>query len=266
MTEKFPNNGEQNPLVGIVLAAGKGTRMKSDLPKVLHLLLGKPMIHHVLDTLISLKLKEIIVIVGHRAPEVQQALNSYPVKFAMQANQRGTGHAVKQAKSLLSAFDGDVLIMCGDTPLFTSDTLSKFLAEHRRAKSKLSILSSSKVKDPHGYGRIVKKSPDDSKVIKIVEEKDATDKEKAIKEINTGIYLVSAPLLFSLVDKIECNNQQGEFYLTDIVSLAVKEKISVYAFSLASEEEALGVNSQDDLKQAEKIMRQRMNQNCKEKD
>ncbi len=251
------NRDGNNPLVGVVLAAGKGTRMKSTLPKVLHPLLGRPMLSYVLDLLTNLDVARKVVVVGHKAESVKKEFDDSQVDFVLQAEQLGTGHAVKQTQDVLSDVKADILIICGDTPVFTLETLKKFVSEHRKNRSRLSILSSF-FENPRGYGRIVRNSSQEFLMDKIVEERDATFEERQIKEINTGTYLVDAEMLFKLLDKLDDNNDQGEYYLTDIVSHAVAQGELVYAFPFASEEEALGVNSRADLSKAESILLKRL--------
>ena len=248
---------ERRPLVGVVLAAGKGTRMKSSLPKVLHSLLGRPMLSYVLDLLSDLDVVKKVVVVGHKAELVKKEFIDLPVDFVLQKEQLGTGHAVKQTQDVLKNISGDILIICGDTPVFTLDTLKKFVSEHRNRNSKLSILSSY-FANPYGYGRIVKSQGQEFLIDKIVEERDATLQERQITEINTGTYLVDSEMLFQLLEKLDDDNDQGEYYLTDIVGHAVAQGESVFAFPFASEEEALGVNSRSDLSRAESILLKRL--------
>ncbi len=247
----------QRPLIGVVLAAGKGTRMKSALPKVLHCLLGRPILVYVLDLLDELEAVQKVVIVGHGAERVQEVVGSQGLDFVLQKEQLGTGHAVQQTRELLQGAKADILIICGDTPLFTRDTLEKFVLEHRTKGSRLSILSSI-FKNPFGYGRIIKRPGCDDAIEKIVEERDATPDERRVKEINTGTYLVDSDLLFPLLSRLDADNDQGEYYLTDIVAHAVSQGEKVFAFPFASEEEALGINSRLHLSRAESILLDRL--------
>ncbi len=242
-------------LYAIVLAAGKGTRMKSGLPKVLHPLLGKPLVGHVIDLLNEVNISSIYLVLGHGADKVKKELCYDNLTFVLQAEQLGTAHAVLCCKRYIDGVDGDCLIMCGDTPLFTKNTISLFIKEHFRNNSDLSILSSF-LSDPTGYGRILRDK--DRKLIGIKEEKDASDVEKKINEINTGCYIVNLRYLFNLLDEIDCNNAQGEYYLTDIVAKALKKNLKVKAFPLADEVEAIGVNSRKQLAFAESVLLERL--------
>ncbi len=242
-------------IIALVLAAGKGTRMKSSLPKVLHRLLGLPLLGHVVDLLKVVGVDSIFVVVGHGAEKVRETFKGWPVTFVIQKEQLGTGHAVKTSETALAQRHGQVLIMCGDAPLFLPKTLENFIHSHKDSGNKLSILSA-RFSDPTGYGRIIRDKAGRFK--KIVEEKDASPSERAISEVNTGTYLVDKDVLFEVVQKIGCDNAQGEFYLTDIVELASGSGYGVDAFSLASEEEALGVNSRSQLATAERILLSRV--------
>lgn len=242
-------------IIGLVLAAGKGTRMKSALPKVLHPLLGKPILAYVINLLHAIDIDRIVVVIGHGGDLVKRRFKSWNIDFAVQEKQRGTGHAVRCAEKCVDNQHSDILIICGDTPLFTKATISEFIKAHKEAKHKVSILSTV-LSDPTGYGRIIR---DEQGVFsKIVEEKDASDQERKVREVNTGTYLVDGKVLFDLVKKVGCNNAQSEFYLTDIVSLAKKKEYSVGAFTLASEEESMGVNSRIQLAEAEKVLLNRV--------
>lgn len=247
------------PIYGIVLAAGKGTRMKSDLPKVLHKLLGKPLIAYVIDLLKDVGISSIYLVLGHKAEKVKQHLNSYDNLFyVIQKEQLGTAHAVFCCKDNLEGISGHCLIMCGDTPLFTKETISLFLKKHLENELVVSILSSI-ISNPTGYGRILR--DENGNLIGIREEKDATASEKQINEINTGCYIINLKYLFSLLDDIDCNNVQGEYYLTDIVASAIKRKLKVDAFPIANEIEAVGINSRQQLAFAESVLLKRLREN-----
>ena len=246
---------ENSELIGLVLAAGKGTRMKSSLPKVLHKLIGQPLLSHVIDILEDTGVNDIYVVVGHQGERVEEAFKDYSIHFVRQDRQLGTGHAVKIAEAALSHFVGNILIICGDTPLFLPETLVKFVENHKGSRSGVSILSAH-LSEPTGYGRIIRDSS--GKFKKIVEEKDASLEERRVHEVNTGTYLVDKDLLFDLVNRIDCDNAQGEFYLTDIVELATLSGHRVGAFCLASQEEALGVNSRSQLAEAERVLLSRI--------
>ncbi len=241
----------------VVLAAGKGTRMKSRLPKVLHPLLGKPLVGHVLSLLPPIGIGRTIVVIGHGSEMVEDYLSGKGVEWVIQEEQLGTGHAVLVTQSVMKDFEGTVLILCGDTPLLKAQTLKHFMAEHEKGGAALSILSS-RLTDPTGYGRIVRDPENRERLIGIVEEKDSTPEQRSINEINTGIYAVDSRMLFQWLNEVGCENAQGEYYLTDIVGLAVKDGAKVMAMPLAGEEEALGVNSRAELSRAESILLQRI--------
>jgi len=240
-----------NEYAALILAAGKGTRMKSDLCKVLHLVAGRPMISYVVEAVLSAGLGKISIVVGHQSNEVMKSLHSQGIEFAFQEPQLGTGHAVTVAGSLFNDFSGNILVLCGDIPLVQPRTIEEFIAFHEQQRSLLTVLTTC-MENPSGYGRIVR---DESQhVLRIVEERDANENEKAIEEINTGVYLVEARLLYSLLERIRPDNVQGEYYLTDIVKEAVKETVPVQAFVLKNSREAMGINTRADLARASTIV------------
>ncbi len=246
-----------NDIRAVILAAGKGTRMKSKHPKVMHCLLGIPLLEHVTRTLeaAGIPRNHHVVVVGHGKAEVERYLSGTGVQVAYQQEQLGTGHAVSSAREHLQDFCGDLLIICGDTPLFKSDTLLAFINAHKRHACDISILSAD-FKDPTGYGRIIR---DKGKELKgIIEEKDADEKIRSIREVNTGTYLVKGHKVFDILSKVGCGNAQGEYYLTDIVHLGLSDGLHVEAFKFADEEEALGVNSRMQLAAAEEILLDRI--------
>ncbi len=245
-------------LAVIVLAAGKGKRMKSDLPKVLHQVNGKTMIEHVLEAVSSLGASQVIVVLGHGREQVIERLSNLPgdlsLGFAFQDEQLGTGHATLCAQDKLEGFEGSCLITCGDTPFFTQNTLKSLIRAHNEANARVSVLTTV-MANPTGYGRILKANASDQPhdaIVGIVEEKDATDAQKAINEVNTGVYCVKCPLLFNLLKEVKAENTQAEYYLTDIVGLACAQGLNVRGFNLASPKEAMGINSREDLEQAER--------------
>lgn len=235
----------------LILAAGKGTRMKSDLPKVLQPLGGRPLLAYVLNAARKIGAERIVAVVGHRADLVRAAFPSEDLVFVEQTPQLGTGHAVLSAQEALADFCGSVLILCGDVPLLTSDTLRQFLDFHRQQAAVLTLLTACLV-DPGGYGRVVK--DDNNALIRIVEEKDATPEEKNIHEINTGLYCVESPFLFDAVTKIGRSNSQREYYLTDIIAIGRHRGVPMSSFLTADPDELLGINSPDDLRRAEMIL------------
>jgi len=241
----------------VVLAAGKGTRMKSNRAKVLHEVFFAPMIHHVLEAVTSQPLENIIVVVGHQKDRVQEALKEYPIAFVVQEEQLGTGHAVLCTRDLLAAVGGTVLILCGDTPLIRAATLARMLAEHRTQGALLTVMTT-RLADPTNYGRIVCDAQ--GAVLKIVEEKDATPEQRQINEINAGIYCADSTYLFEALRKVGSDNSQGEVYLTDIVELANRAGHRVNRFAGVDAEEVLGVNSRVELAAAHKGLQQRYNE------
>lgn len=227
----------------IVLAAGKGTRMCSDLPKVLHEASGKPVLGYVLSTLQEAGVEKPFVVVGYKSEAVRSFLKSGSARPVLQPEQKGTGHAVMMAKGPLKDSKGPVLVWPGDMPLVKLETIEKFIEAHRKSKAHVSVLSVV-VKEPKGYGRIVREQ---GKFVAIREELDAAADERAIREINTGVYLFEKKPLFEALDKIGSDNKKGEYYLTDTVEVLREEGYQVEAFLLAGVEESFGINSQKDL-------------------
>lgn len=234
----------------VILAAGQGTRMKSDLPKVLHPLAGKPLLGHVLDTAAQLQPSAIHVVYGHGGELVRQRLASETMNWILQAQQLGTGHAVEQALPAI-ADDSVVLVLYGDVPLIRSETLASLAAT---ASDGLGLLTVDLV-DPTGYGRIVRDSG--GAIQRIVEQKDATPEELAITEVNSGIMAVAAGRLKAWIAKLENNNAQGEFYLTDIIGLAVADGLPVHALQVSDIDEVLGVNDRVQLAHLERRLQRR---------
>jgi len=239
------------PLSIIILAAGQGTRMKSARPKVVHPVAGRPMLQHVVDTSLSLKPEQVIVVVGHQSEQVREFINSEGLVYVEQTQQLGTGHAVVQCLGKLNA-GNDVLVLYGDVPLIKAETLQGLLNDTEGAS--LGILSFVPA-NAHGYGRILRDTDDSVKAI--VEEKDANSEEKNIRESNSGILFINGPNLHSLVEKLDDDNSQSEFYLTDVVRHAVKDNLKVSATICASAEEVFGVNNQAQLAQVERIYARR---------
>jgi len=241
----------------IVLAAGKGTRMKSDLAKVMHELFFAPRLHHVLAALAPLELlPRTVVVTGHQAESVEESLAAFPVAFARQTEQLGTAHAVLAAAGFLGDFDGTVLILCGDTPLIRSATIREMLESHRLSGTGLTVMTTS-MADPSNYGRIVNDSA--GKIMRIVEEKDASPEEKAIREINAGIYCVDSSFLIDGLGRIDDKNRQREFYLTDLVAIARDQGEAVTRVFCPDSLEVLGVNSRVELAMAHGQLQQRRN-------
>ncbi|MFQ9697548.1 MAG: bifunctional UDP-N-acetylglucosamine diphosphorylase/glucosamine-1-phosphate N-acetyltransferase GlmU, partial [Zhenhengia sp.] len=238
----------------IILAAGQGTRMKSSTSKVLHEIFHKPLVYYPIEAARYAGAQEVCLVVGHKSEEVMKTFGD-TVKYALQAERLGTGHAVMQAMDFIGD-DGEILVLYGDTPLITAQTIEKMLAFHRKKKNAVTVLSAL-VDDPTGYGRIVR---DESKhFVKIVEQKDATDEEKRITEINGGMYVFEAKHLKSALSKITNNNKQQEYYLTDTIEILLHEGYNVDAIAIMNPDDILGVNSREQLAQATAIMKQRIN-------
>jgi len=244
----------------VVLAAGKGTRMRSKRPKVVHELLGRPLIRYPLEALKAAGIDRVCVVVGHRAQDVQRCLSGLSCDIAIQEEQIGTANAVLCALPFLEDHQGPVLIMCGDMPLLRSSTISSLIECHRRQGNDITVLSAI-VPNPEGYGRILRKDgPDttDGPVLGIVEEKDATRSERSIREINTGTYVMEIRVLKAFLDSIGNKNAQREFYLTDIVGVACSHGEKVGAMVTPDLSEAIGVNSRRDLALAEEHLLKRL--------
>lgn len=243
-------------LAAVILAAGQGTRMKSELPKVLHPIAGRPMLSHVVKTASVLDAMPIVPVIGHGAELVRTTLAEEELAFAIQEEQLGTGHALLCAESSLNGFSGDLLLLCGDVPLLRESTLQGLLEHHRTTSASVTILTA-QMKDPTGYGRIIRGA---NGVERIVEEKDASGSERQVDEINTGIYVFRAPEAFEFLRGLDNSNAQGEYYLTDIVAAARKAGERVEALLVETAAEAMGINDRVQLSQAEAIMRQRINE------
>lgn len=238
----------------IILAAGKGTRMKSDTPKVLHTIFDKTLVGYVIDAVNNTGLAdENFVIVGHQAERVEEYINkNYDnAKCVLQSPQLGTGHAVSMALPYLKDFDGEVIILCGDTPLITSETIKEFVEYHRENQSDLTVMSAI-FENPTNYGRIIRNQ--DGSLNSIVEEKDATPEQKAVKEINAGIYCINWAKIKPAFNELTSNNAQGEYYLTDIIKWGNEKNLSVNAYTLKNNEEIFGINSKTHLAEATKML------------
>jgi len=237
-------------LAAVVLSAGLGTRMKSAVPKVVHPLLGKPMVQYVVEALSALKPGKTVVVTGMQGDMVRDALRNYPVSFAVQKEPKGTADALKSAVQKLRGFTGTLLVVSGDTPLIKPATLKAFLKLHRKNRENISLISFI-AGGSHSYGRIVRKG---DKLSAIVEDSDADEEQKKIREVNSGIYAIEAPLL-KLLNKIPVNGSKGEYYLTDIVGMAVGTGCRAGAFLLGNENELTGINTRGDLYRAAQYLR-----------
>ncbi|MFB3926134.1 MAG: NTP transferase domain-containing protein [Syntrophales bacterium] len=240
-------------LAAIILAAGKGTRMKSELAKVLHPLLGAPMLSYPVAAAKEVGSEEIVVVIGHQADSIRKALDDRAITFVLQEKQLGTGHAVLQTRSRFKNFRGTILILCGDVPLLRSATIQALLNQHLSSGAVLTVLTTV-LENPGGYGRVIKTGDD---VLKIVEARDASDEEKEIREINTGIYCVDSGFLFEAVAAISNDNAQREYYLTDIVEIASRSGKKVKTFIASDSAEVMGINTKDDLEKAKRVLRER---------
>ncbi|PIQ96895.1 MAG: nucleotidyl transferase [Nitrospinae bacterium CG11_big_fil_rev_8_21_14_0_20_56_8] len=240
-------------LAVVILAAGKGTRLKSPLAKVLQPLGGRPLLHFILETLRGVAHDRLIVVIGHQAGEVRAVCEGwYPdIEFVEQREQLGTGHAARQAEPLLSDFAGDVLVLCGDMPFLTAETLNR-LVRLRRATGAACGLLTLKCPDPKDFGRIIRDAG--GKVKGIVEDRDATAEEKKVDEFNAGVYCFDNALFYKALSSIDNNNAQKEFYLTDTISYLVDHHFRVEALQISDADEIFGINSLDDLHRAETIL------------
>lgn len=241
----------------IILAAGQGTRMKSGLPKVLHPLAGKPLLGHVLDTASGLSPERIIVVHGHGGEQVRDALADYPVDWVEQAQQLGTGHAVQQAESLVAGLD-KVLILYGDVPLMQLQTLQRLIES---TESDMGLITVN-LADPSGYGRIIRDSAEN--VLRIVEQKDASADELKVTEINTGIMLIGAVNLAGWLARLSNENTQGEYYLTDLIEMAVHDGVAIHVTQPVEAVEAEGVNDRVQLAELERAYQRNQARNLME--
>lgn len=239
--------------VAVILAAGKGTRMKSALPKVLHAVGGKSMLRHVMTAAEQAGAKRMLVVVGFGGDKVQAEIGA-AAEFVLQAEQLGTGHAMMQVQPVLAGFSGTILLLCGDTPLLTGQALLDLVAAHQQSGAAATVLTAMPA-DATGYGRILR--DESGQVLGIVEQKDATAEQKQIGEINTGIYCFEAAPLFAALAGLTCNNAQKEYYLTDVLAILAQAGQQVGAVEVADFQETLGINSRLQLAEAEKILRQR---------
>jgi UDP-N-acetylglucosamine diphosphorylase/glucosamine-1-phosphate N-acetyltransferase len=240
------NINTKRKLATVILAAGKGTRMKSGLPKVLHIVDDKPMLIHVIELAKHLNSERIINIIGHKKDLVIEAIKSENVEYVIQEPQLGTGHAVKQTYPLLKDFDGDVLVLSGDVPLLRKSTIEKMLNIHRDADNGVTVLTAI-FDNPHGYGRVIRKTNDTLDFI--VEEKDCNNEQRKIKEINAGIYIFKSKSLFPALNKIKNNNKQNEYYLPDALKYIAKSGQSIALHITSEPMEISGVNTVEQLKE-----------------
>ncbi|OQX85411.1 MAG: UDP-N-acetylglucosamine pyrophosphorylase [Candidatus Latescibacteria bacterium 4484_7] len=238
-------------VAAIILAAGEGTRMKSNIAKVLHKVCGKTMIRRVVETVSKIEPSRFVVVVGHQAESVKAELEGEPVEFAVQARRLGTAHAVLSTGPILKGFDGVIIVLNGDTPLLRAETLSGLIDHHVEQDAVVTVLTAV-LDDPTGYGRIVRDT--NGSLMKIIEEKDASEDEKKISEINSGIFCFDGGEMFEALRKVDRKNAQGEYYLTDVVGILKGEGKMVSAFRSDQKDEILGINTLDQLREAERLM------------
>jgi bifunctional UDP-N-acetylglucosamine pyrophosphorylase/glucosamine-1-phosphate N-acetyltransferase len=243
-------------LMGIVLAAGQGKRMKSKLYKVMHPICGKPMVGHVIDILEQIEVERKVVIVGVGAAMVQSYLGTR-AEYSLQAEQLGTGHAVLQAKELLQEAEGTTIVICGDTPLIKAESLQRMLEVHLAQEASATILTAKAV-NPEGYGRVVRDAG--GEVLAIVEQKDCSEAEKTVKEINAATYIFDNRSLFKALSQVENKNAQQEYYLTDVIGIMQKAGQRVIGYCTDDGAEITGINDRFALSEAEGHMRNRINQ------
>jgi len=234
----------------LVLAAGQGTRMKSDLAKVLHPMAGRPLLAWVLDTLDELALDRVLVVVGHQRERVRAEFAGAGVDWVVQAEQCGTGHAVQMAAPALAGFGGTLLVVCGDTPLLRAATLSALLDGHAASGAAVTVLSM-RVPEPRGYGRILK--DDRGGLVAIVEDRDATAEQRQIDEVNSGVYAFRYPALAEALASLTARNSQGEYYLTDTVALMGARGLGTAVVCAPDHRELLGINTVEQLAEAERV-------------
>ncbi len=248
--------GDRDRLGAIILAAGKGTRMKSRLPKVLHPIGGSPMLQFSIDIAEGLGARPIVIVIGHQADRVKEAFSKDDLIFVEQKEQLGTGHAVACAEKGLSDYVENVLILCGDVPLLHLETLKELIGHHRKTGATLTVLTGF-FEDPTNYGRILRNK--EGAVIGIAEEEDATPQQRSIQEINSGIYCANRSFLFEAIKALKRDNVQGEYYLTDILEMAKPGTIA--SITTKESTEFMGINTRKDMARANEICRLRTTEN-----
>lgn len=241
-------------LITLILAAGLGKRMKSDLPKVIHKINGKELVKYVIAQAKETGSNEIWLIIGHKGEMVREATKNLNVNYVVQNEQLGTGHAVMQAEKVLEGKTGDVLILCGDVPLLKPETLINLRNYHVKRGSVATVLTT-EFEDPFGYGRIIKDSS--GNITRIVEQKDAGEEEKKVKEINSGVYIIDKTELFNSLKHISSDNASREYYLTDVIGILSEQKKKVGTYLVKDNTEIQGINTLEQLAQAESIMNAR---------
>lgn len=242
-------------LAAVILAAGKGTRMKSALPKVLHPICGEPMLYYPLEAARQAGFKQLKIVVGHQAEQVKERFTHDEAIWIEQTNQLGTGHALMCAAEALRGYSGPLLLLCGDVPLLKAETLKQLQNYHAQQKAAVTVLTA-QMPNPAGYGRIIR---DGEQVLSIVEEKDASDEQRQVTEINTGTYLFDSAFVLSALKGLNKNNAQGEYYLTDVVAAAVAAGEKTRALCVDDPTEVMGINDRCQLAEAEVLMRWKIN-------
>ncbi|MDX2481505.1 MAG: bifunctional UDP-N-acetylglucosamine diphosphorylase/glucosamine-1-phosphate N-acetyltransferase GlmU, partial [Desulfuromusa sp.] len=245
----------QKGLAAVILAAGKGTRMKSALPKVLHPICGHPMLYYPLEAARQAGFKQLKVVVGHRAEQVIEAFPDTDLTWIKQTDQLGTGHALMCAAGSLRGYSGPLLLHCGDVPLLQPGTLQQLQNYHSQQKAVVTVLTA-QMPNPQGYGRIIR---DGEQILQIVEEKDASEEQRQVTEINAGTYLFDTAFVLSALKGLNKNNSQGEYYLTDIVAAAVTAGLKTRALCVEDPTEVMGINDRCQLAEAEVLMRWKIN-------
>ncbi|MFA4904958.1 MAG: sugar phosphate nucleotidyltransferase [Candidatus Margulisiibacteriota bacterium] len=241
-------------LRAIILAAGKGVRMRSDLPKVFHPVLGRPLLVYVIETVKQLGIHEIYVVVGHKKEVITGHFRDAGVEFVEQAEQLGTGHAVQQVEPYFKDFKGEVLVLAGDVPLLKCSTLKGLIDFHRQQRAAATVLTAD-LPDAGAYGRIIRDRQ--GRILRIVEKKDASPEELMISEINTGTYCFDSQALFKSLAEVKAENAQKEYYLTDTIEILREKGLPVFAYKASDWRETLGVNTPDELRQIEDILKSR---------
>jgi len=242
-------------VVAVVMAAGAGTRMKSGRAKVLHPVLGRPMVAHVLDLCRRLQVKRTLVVVGYQAEAVKEACAGASVEFVLQAEQRGTAHAVLQAAEAMKGFTGTVLVLSGDVPLLKEETVRALLTHHERKRAAATMLTAT-LPDPTGYGRVIRKGG--GQVLRVVEEVEASPRERKVKEINAGLYAFAAPALLTALTEVRASRVKGELYLPEVLAALRRRRQKVEALRAAESAEVLGINTRAELAAAGAVLRQRV--------
>jgi UDP-N-acetylglucosamine diphosphorylase/glucosamine-1-phosphate N-acetyltransferase len=235
----------------IIMAAGKGTRMKSDLVKVLHQINNRPMVHYVIDLAKKVGSEKTILVIGHQKEKVIKVCHNMDVQFAIQEEQLGTGHAVQITEELLKNYQGDILVLSGDVPLLKVETIKRLIIKHNESNAIVTLLTA-EIDNPAGYGRIIRNH--EGNILRIIEHKDATPEELQIKEINVGIYIFKKDELFQTLKLIKNDNVQGEYYLPDVVKLYVDRREKVVPLLTPDFNETRGINTLGQLKLAETIL------------